>query len=138
LRDEFLATISHELRTPLTSILGWASVLRARTLAPDRIDAALEAVERIARAQGRIIDDLLDLSRIISGKLRLELRAVDPALPVQAAIDSGRPAAKAKKIQLQVFMNSRGATILGDADRLQQIVWIYCRTQSSSRHPAVG
>jgi PAS domain S-box-containing protein len=142
LKDEFLATISHELRTPLNHMLGWIVMLRSGRLAPDKAAEAMETIERNVRAQNRLVEDLLDVSRIISGKLRLELQPIIPAQVVEAAAKSARPAAAAKGIELQVAerglpIGARGeskekyydsnsqhsATFLGDPDRLQQIVW---------------
>ena len=123
-KDEFLATLSHELRTPLNAILGWAQVLRRRTAAasPD-IQQGLDTIERNARIQTQLIEDLLDMSRITSGKLRLEFQAVEPILFVDAAIETVRPAAEAKGIRLEKMLDPGAGPISGDANRLQQIVW---------------
>jgi PAS domain S-box-containing protein len=123
LKDEFLATVSHELRTPLTSILGWAHMLRGGRVPPDKLQAALEVIERNARAQNHLIDDLLDVSRIISGKVRLDVRAIDPVVPIDAAIDSIFPAAEAKRVEVQKIVGDCIGLISCDVDRLQQIVW---------------
>ncbi len=122
LRDEFLATVSHELRTPLASILGWVQMLRAGGLTEDKRARALETVERNARAQAQLIEDLLDVSRILAGKLRLELAPVDVQAIVEAALETVRPAAMAKEIRLQPTLAS-GCTVMGDPHRLQQVVW---------------
>ncbi|HEY8563409.1 MAG TPA: PAS domain-containing protein [Pyrinomonadaceae bacterium] len=122
-KDEFLATVSHELRTPLNAMLGWATMLRGGGMNSEDAARALEIVERSARAQSQLIDDLLDISRIITGKLRLEIDAIDPTSVVTAAIDAVRPAAEAKGIDLQIVLDARIGTISGDADRLQQVVW---------------
>ena len=121
-KDEFLSTLSHELRTPLNAIVGWSTLLRQGTLPPDRAARALETVERNALAQARLIDDMLDLSRIEQGKLVLSVGPVELVRVVEAAIDAVRPAAEAKGVRLQPVLDSH-ATIVGDADRLQQIAW---------------
>ena len=123
LKDEFLATISHELRNPLNAILGWAHMLRLGKLNPSNADRAVETIYRNAKSQAQLVADLLDVSRIISGKLRLDVRPVDLLSIVNAAIDSIRPAADAKSIRLQTILDPAAGPISGDADRLQQIVW---------------
>lgn len=122
-KDEFLTTLSHELRTPLNAILGWSSLLRSGKLNEEDSVRALETVERSARAQSQLIDDLLDISRIITGKLRLEIDTLDLSKVIVAAIDAARPAAEAKGIRLQVLLDSEVGAISGDANRLQQVVW---------------
>lgn len=122
LKDEFLATVSHELRTPLNAMLGWANLLRSGTVPQDRQDRALETIERNARSQAQLIEDLLDMSRILSGKLRLDIEPLDLAVVVGTALDSVRPAASAKGIQLQPTLES-SRTVMGDPNRLQQVVW---------------
>lgn len=123
LKDEFLATVSHELRTPLNAILGWASTLNRRPPKDETLRNALEVIERNAKAQARIIDDILDVSHIISGKLRLDPRPINFAPVIQAAIDTMRPAAAAKGITLTVSLDSDAGLVSGDANRLQQIIW---------------
>jgi signal transduction histidine kinase/CheY-like chemotaxis protein len=123
IKDEFLATLSHELRTPLNAILGWTTMLRSGRLNAEDSSRALETVERSARAQSQLIDDLLDISRIITGKLRLEIKTIDLSKVINAAIDAVRPAADAKGINLQVILDSDTPVISGDANRLQQVVW---------------
>jgi PAS domain S-box-containing protein len=123
LKDEFLATVSHELRTPLNAILGWAAILRRSTQEEETQRNALGVIERNARAQAEIIDDILDVSRIITGKLRIKSRPVDVAPILEAAIDSLRPAATAKAITLTVSLDPDAGFIAGDPDRLQQIFW---------------
>lgn len=123
LKDEFLATISHELRNPLNAILGWAHMLRLGKLTPSNVERAVETIYRNAKSQAQLVSDLLDVSRIISGKLRLDVRQVDLISIVNAAIDSIRPAAEAKSIRLQMMLDPSAGPISGDADRLQQIVW---------------
>jgi PAS domain S-box-containing protein len=123
LKDEFLATISHELRNPLNAILGWSHMLRLGKLNPPNTERAIETIYRNAKSQAQLVADLLDVSRIISGKLRLEVRSVDLISIVNAAIDSIRPAADAKNIRLQTTLDPAAGPISGDGDRLQQIVW---------------
>jgi signal transduction histidine kinase/ActR/RegA family two-component response regulator len=125
LKDEFLATLSHELRTPLNAVLGWTRVLRAAPgdqSAATR-DRALLSIERNARAQARLIEDLLEVSRIVTGKLRLQTQDVDLATTVESAVEVVQPAAAAKRITLAVEIESRPAWTAGDPDRLQQVVW---------------
>jgi PAS domain S-box-containing protein len=121
-KDEFLATVSHELRTPLNAILGWSVVLRSRK--PDaEVDRALGIIERNARAQAKLIDDVLDLSRIISGKLALNLGPTDVGDVIAAAIETVTPAAQAKEIGIRQDADDASLTIMADAGRMQQIVW---------------
>ena len=122
-KDEFLATLSHELRTPLTSILGWSHLLTEGKLDKQQTARAIETIARNAQAQGRLIDELLDISRIMTGKLCLDLRAVKLAPLIQAVVDDLRPAADVRSINLKATFNSDIGPILGDPDRLQQIVW---------------
>jgi PAS domain S-box-containing protein len=122
-KDEFLATVSHELRTPLNAILGWARILRSGEIPSEKRERALETIERNAVMQAQIIEDLLDISRIVSGNLRLESRAVDMASVVQAAIDSVRPIAQAKNVSLTATLAAAVGPALGDANRLQQVFW---------------
>jgi signal transduction histidine kinase/ActR/RegA family two-component response regulator len=123
LKDEFLATISHELRTPLTAIIGWTQLLR-RGIPDNKVaERALEVIERNGHAQLHLIEDLLDVSRIISGKLLLDVRAVDPASVIVAALDAVRPAAEAKGIELRAALDPAAGSVAGDAERLQQVVW---------------
>ena len=124
LKDEFLATLSHELRTPLNAILGWATILRRGGAADaEDVEQGLETIERNARAQAQLIDDLLDMSRIISGKLRLDVQPVDPAAFIDAAVETVRPAAEAKDIRLQKLLDPLAGPVAGDPNRLQQVVW---------------
>jgi len=122
-KDEFLATLSHELRTPLTSILGWSHLLTGGKLDKQLTARAIETIARNARAQGRLIDELLDISRIMTGKLCLDLRVVKLPPLIQAVVDDVRPAADARSINLEAAFDSNLGPILGDPDRLQQIVW---------------
>jgi len=123
LKDEFLATLSHELRTPLTSILGWSRLLQMSSFDAEARARALGTIERNAQAQTQLIDDLLDTSRIITGKLRLDVRAVDLTSVVAAAAENARPAADAKDIRLQTLLDTDAGPVSGDPDRLQQVVW---------------
>ncbi|XGV98011.1 MAG: PAS domain S-box protein [Leptolyngbya sp. BL-A-14] len=123
LKDEFLATVSHELRTPLNAMLGWATMLRSRQLDEATMSRAMETIERNARAQNQLIDDLLDVSRIITGKLRLNVRPVVLVSVLEAAIDSIRPAVEAKNIRLQSLLDPAAGPVSGDPDRLQQVFW---------------
>ncbi|WP_133500374.1 ATP-binding protein [Cognatilysobacter terrigena] len=122
MKDQFLATISHELRTPLTSILGWSEMLASGRLSPEMVQRAVQTIDRNARAQAQIVEDLLDISRIISGKLNLSIREIDAAQPVEAAVDAVRPAALARGVHLELHANDAG-TMRADPDRLQQVVW---------------
>lgn len=122
-KDEFLATLSHELRTPLTSILGWVHLLRSGSLPQGAATSALETIERNAKAQSQLIDDLLDVSRIITGKLRIESVPVEIRSVIEAAVDSVRPAATSKNIQLDMKLDPHAGTVLGDQNRLQQVAW---------------
>ena len=123
LKDEFLATVSHELRTPLNAILGWSTLLRR--LEPKTPDQArgLETIQRNARVQGQIIADLLDMSRIISGKVQLDVQQIDLNEVISAAIDAVRLSIDAKKLRLRVTLDARAGRLRGDAGRLQQVIW---------------
>jgi PAS domain S-box-containing protein len=123
LKDEFLATLSHELRTPLTSILGWASMIRNGEVEGQSASRAIETIERNARSQARLIDDLLDVSRIITGNLRLDLHPLNLAPIVDAALDALRPTADVKGIRLQTRFEPTECLIKGDANRLRQVIW---------------
>ena len=125
LKDDFLATLSHELRTPLTSILGWARILGSGGAALDaeQTKRALETIERNAKAQSQLIEEVLDVSRIVSGKMRLEIRSVDLQDLIEISVDALRPAADAKNIRLQTVSDATAPPIAGDADRLRQIIW---------------
>jgi PAS domain S-box-containing protein len=123
IKDEFLATLSHELRTPLTSILGWSQLLADGNLDEHASKLALVTIVRNARAQRQLIDDLLDISRIITGKLRLEVQPVELAPLIETVVDGLRPAADARSIRLQAVLDSQASPISGDPNRLQQIIW---------------
>ncbi len=122
-RDQFLAVVSHELRTPLNAILGWTQVLRQRSDLPEALQTGLEVIERNAWSQSQLIDDLLDVSRVLAGKLRLDLRPADLQGVINAAISTMRPTADAKRITLNTELGPEPVTVRGDADRLQQVVW---------------
>jgi PAS domain S-box-containing protein len=122
-KDEFLATVSHELRTPMTAILGWSRMLIGGQLPPERQQKAIETIDRNARSQAQLIEDLLDISRIVSGRLRIEFKPVDVANVIAAAVEAVQPAAEAKNIRIQTILNSAAGPILGDAERLQQVIW---------------
>jgi PAS domain S-box-containing protein len=123
IKDEFLATLSHELRTPLNAIIGWVHLLTDGSLSDDAQRRALSTVNRNARQQARLIDDLLDMSRIVSGKVRLELREVDLNELVDAAVNVVRPAALANKITIDAPPDRTAPPVLGDPERLQQVLW---------------
>jgi hypothetical protein len=124
IKDEFLATLSHELRTPLNAILGWSQVLRSRqTGSAEDIQRGLETIERNARAQTRIIEDLLDMSRIVSGKIRLDVQRVDLASVIEAAVGTVRHAADAKGVRLLLVLDPAAGPVAGDPARLQQVFW---------------
>jgi signal transduction histidine kinase len=123
LKDEFLATVSHELRTPLNAILGWTRMLRTSDFTPERLANALETIERSASSQNQLIDDLLDVSRIVTGKLRLDVRPVQISDTVAKAVESLSPAAENKSVRLQTILDPRAGIVSGDAERLQQAIW---------------
>jgi PAS domain S-box-containing protein len=123
LKDEFLATVSHELRTPLTAILGWAHMLRTGQFDSKSYSTAFETIERNARAQAQLIEDLLDVSRVITGNLRIDVRPVDPNSFIEAAVEAVRPAAEAKGVRLQKVIDTGLVSVPGDPMRLQQVVW---------------
>jgi signal transduction histidine kinase/ActR/RegA family two-component response regulator len=122
-KDEFLAVLSHELRTPINAVYGWARMLRERTMTPDQAARGLEVIERNAAAQVRLIEDLLDISRIVTGKMRLDVRMVDVAQAIDSALDAVRHAADVKELRLERLVDPRAGPVAGDADRLQQVVW---------------
>ena len=123
LKDEFLAIVSHEVRTPLNAITGWAHLLRGGKLNPEQTVKALDTIERNTALQVRIINELLDTSRIISGKLKLDAKPVELASVIEAAVEVVQAAAEAKSIQLETQLDFRDGLVLGDAERLQQVVW---------------
>jgi PAS domain S-box-containing protein len=123
LKDEFLATLSHELRTPMNAVLGWAELLAAGGLDEDRTVHAVRVIKRNAVAQAQMIEDLLDVSRITTGKLRLDVRAVTLAAVIEAVLDALKPAADAKDIRVQSVLDPQAGPVSGDPQRLQQVVW---------------
>jgi PAS domain S-box-containing protein len=123
LKDDFLATVSHELRNPLNSIVGWAGLLSSGKLSEETTERAIAAIMRAAQAQEQIISDLFDVSRIISGRLRLEIRPIQLAEVLETAIDTIRPAAEAKQINMQVLLDPAVGPMAGDPDRLRQVLW---------------
>ena len=123
LKDEFLATLSHELRTPLNAVIGWARILKSGRVDEESSKHAMEVIERNAWAQKQIIEDILDVSRVITGKLQLHLAPVDLSTVVNAALDAVRPAFEAKEIRIETHYQPHLKIIAGDADRLQQVVW---------------
>ena len=122
-KDEFLATISHELRTPLNAMLGWLTMLRTGKVREDRRAGALDVIERNARTQARLIEDLLDVSRIITGKVRIDLQPIEVGPIVQTVIEALRPGADAKGVQLHPSLTTASTAVMGDSARVQQIVW---------------
>src|SRR5262245_24730765 len=122
-KDEFLAMLSHELRTPLNAILGWAQVLDLGTVDPATVRQATAAILRNGAAQARLVDDLLDVSRIITGNMRLDMRPLDPRTPLESAIDVVRPAVEAKGLSLRAAVSPEPLVIMGAPDRLQQVAW---------------
>ena len=122
-KDQFLATLSHELRTPLNAIVGWSHMLRSGRLDPATAERAIETIDRNAKAQSQLISDILDISRIVSGKLRLNVRPVDLLPVLEAALDTVRPAAEAKGLALNAVLDPAAGPVSGDPDRLQQIAW---------------
>ncbi len=123
MKDEFVATVSHELRAPLNAILGWARMLRAGKLDAEAKTKAMETIERSAENQARLIEDLLDISRIVAGNLRLEVRTLDPVNVIKAAMETVRPAADAKNIHIVGDFEASASAVSGDFNRLQQVIW---------------
>lgn len=121
MKDEFVATLSHELRTPISAILGWVQQLRKGD--SSHTDHALEVIERNTRIQAKMIEDLLDMSRIISGKMRLDVQTLDLPSIIGAAIDAVTPAAEAKGVRVQQVLDPRAEPVKGDPNRMQQVVW---------------
>ncbi|MBW4634215.1 MAG: response regulator [Iphinoe sp. HA4291-MV1] len=123
MKDEFLATLSHELRSPLNAMLGWIRLLNTRKFDAVTTARAMETIERSAKSQAQLVEDLLDVSRIIQGKLRLNIRPIELVPVIEAALETVRPAANAKEIQLQCVLDPTAGSVAGDSDRLQQVVW---------------
>jgi PAS domain S-box-containing protein len=122
-KDEFLATLSHELRTPLNAVLGWTHILLGQKVDRELMTRALHVIDRNAVAQARLIDDMLDMARIVTGKLRLEMAPVDLVAAARAAVDVVAPSAQAKNVAIATILGSKPRLVTGDADRIQQIVW---------------
>jgi signal transduction histidine kinase/CheY-like chemotaxis protein len=122
-KDEFVAMVSHELRTPLNAILGWLALMRSGKLSDDKREHALDVIERNAKAQSRLVGDLLDISRTLSGTLRINPSQVDLSNIVEMAIEGARPATEAKRIQVELDIDRQNAVLRGDGERLQQVVW---------------
>ncbi len=152
-KDDFLAVVSHELRTPLNAILGWVQLILMGRLDAATQARALESIERNAKSQARLIEDILDMSRIVAGRFRLNVASIELATTIEAALDVVRPAAEAKNIRLQAVLDSQLGPISGDAERLQQVFWnllsnavthtpnggrIYVRLQSVNSHVEVS
>ena len=123
MKDEFLATLSHELRTPLNAVLGWSGILLSRNKEDNETRRALETIERNARAQAQLIEDLLDMNRIVSGKIRLDVQRIDVAPIVEAALDAMRPSADGKAIVIRKTIDPNAGPVHGDPNRLQQVIW---------------
>ncbi len=123
MKDEFLATLSHELRTPLSAILGWSQILQGGHATPENLARGLDTIGRNARAQAKLIEDLLDMSRIVSGKVRLDVQPTDVNAVVEAAVEAARPSANAKDIGLRMVIDPKAGPVAGDPNRLQQVVW---------------
>ncbi|MGB3205216.1 MAG: PAS domain S-box protein [Crinalium sp.] len=123
MKDEFLATLSHELRTPLNAMLGWTQLLRTRTFDPQTSARALETIDRNTKSLAQLIEDVLDVSRIITGKLQLNIRPIQLVPVIEAAIETVQPAANAKDIKIECLLDFYRGKVLGDPNRLQQVVW---------------
>src|SRR6185503_18729768 len=122
-KDEFLSTLSHEMRTPLNAVLGWARILLDRTtIDPALVLRGLQVIERNASVQAKMVDDMLDMARIVSGKLRLEMKTMDLVSVVLAAVDVIMPAAEVRKIAVRTNLDAQTPLIVGDPDRLQQVI----------------
>lgn len=123
MKDEFLATVSHELRTPLNAILGWTQMLKNGIVSYEQLPKAIETIERNSRSQAQLVEDLLDVTRIVSGKLRLNIKPAELATVVETAIETVRPAAEAREIEIEKHFDTLPTLVSGDAERLQQVVW---------------
>jgi len=122
-KDQFLAVVSHELRTPLNAVYGWARMLQSGQVGEEQMKRALDVIVRQSDAQVQLIDDLLDVSRVISGKMRLDVRPLELTAVVEQALDAVRPAADAKEVRLQSVLDPRAGVVAGDPDRLRQVTW---------------
>src|SRR5688572_5386129 len=123
LKDEFLATVSHELRTPLNAMLGWLQIIRTTDMDPPTVRRAMASIERNAQSQARVVEDLIELSRVVTGKLQLRTKPMDLRSVVEAALDVVRTAAAAKGVAIQTNVPTTAMVVSGDRDRLQQVVW---------------
>jgi signal transduction histidine kinase len=123
MKDEFLATLSHELRTPLNAVLGWTNILRLEKVEGEKFKQGLEVIDRNARIQAKLIEDLLDMGRIISGKIQLDLRQVDLPTVLTESIETLRTTAEAKGVRLETVVHPFAVPISGDANRLQHVIW---------------
>src|SRR5579862_4550140 len=123
LKDEFLANLSHELRTPINAILGWAQLIKPGESSTEEVAEAMEVIRRNARLQAHLIDDLLDMSRVISGKMRLDVQRVELPKVIDAVLESVKPTAEAKNIKIEKMIDPLAGPVTGDPARLQQIVW---------------
>jgi signal transduction histidine kinase len=123
LKDEFLANLSHELRTPINAILGWSQLIKPGESSKAEVGEAMEVIQRNARLQAHLIDDLLDMSRVVSGKMRLDIQRVELSSVIDAALESVRPAAEAKSIRIEKMIDPLAGPVTGDPARLQQIIW---------------
>src|ERR1019366_9265018 len=123
MRDEFIATLSHELRTPLTSILSWSQLIQRQKFDPDKLKHGIRMIERSAKSQGQLIDDLLDITRIQSGKLSINFTEINPSEPVSLSIDAVRPLAESKQVVIDSEIKIQSEKVWGDRERLQQTVW---------------
>ena len=123
IKDEFLATVSHELRTPLNAMLGWLQIIRTTNMDSATLEKAMASIERNAQSQARVVEDLLELSRVVTGKLHLKTKPVDVRSIVEASLDVVRTAAQAKGVSLRANLVGSAMMVSGDRDRLQQVVW---------------
>jgi signal transduction histidine kinase len=121
-KDEFLATLSHELRSPLSAILGWVHILRRGPKTPEDLAKGLDVIERNTRAQARLIDDLMDMTRMAAGKVQLDIQPLDPVAVIEAALEAARPSADAKQIRIARLLDATVGKVPGDPARLQQIM----------------
>jgi PAS domain S-box-containing protein len=122
-KDEFLAVVSHELRTPLNAIANWAHLMKSGTLDAAAVARAIDAIDRNVKHQGKLVDDILDFGRMTTGKLRLEVRPLELDPIITASVEGVQPAAKAKSIRLETVLEAKHARVMGDPDRLQQVLW---------------
>jgi signal transduction histidine kinase len=136
IKEEFLATLSHEIRTPLNSVLGWAKILMEREVEPELLSRAIQSIARNATVQARMIDDLLDTARMMAGKLRLQMQPLNLLAVTNAALEALAPTLEAKRIELRTSLDPRVESVLGDPDRLQQIIWNLLSNAAKFTQPA--